>query len=50
MSPTVSLKGRDHSKDQNVDDRILEWILRKQGWRMWIRFFWLRTETSAGLF
>jgi hypothetical protein len=46
-----SLNGRDHSEDLGVDARIiLEWILEKQGVKVWTEFIWLRTETSGGLF
>jgi hypothetical protein len=42
--------GTDHSEDLNVDGRkILKWILEKKGWRAWIGFIWLRTETVVGL-
>jgi hypothetical protein len=34
----------------DIDGRIiLESILRKQGWKMWARFIWLRIKTSGGL-
>jgi hypothetical protein len=34
-----SLKGRDHLENLVVDGRIiLEWILRKQGGKVWTRF------------
>jgi hypothetical protein len=30
------MKGRDHAKDLGVDGKILlEWILEKQGGKMW---------------
>jgi hypothetical protein len=46
----LSLKGRDHSEDLGVDARIiLEWILRKWGWSVWIGFIWVRTETGDTL-
>jgi hypothetical protein len=33
-----------------VDGRIiLKWFLRKQVWRVWIGFIWLRTGTGGGL-
>jgi hypothetical protein len=42
--------GRDHADDVGVDRRIiLEWILGKQGWKMWTGFIWLRIRTSGGL-
>jgi hypothetical protein len=40
------LKGRDHSEDLGIDGKIiLKWILGKEGWKVWIGFIWLRTET-----
>jgi hypothetical protein len=42
-------KGRDHSKDIDVDWKaILEWILGKQGGKMWTAFMWVRMGTSGG--
>jgi hypothetical protein len=32
--------------DSRVDVRISNWILKKQGIRMWIVFIWLRIGTS----
>jgi hypothetical protein len=33
------LIGRDYAEDQGVDGKIvLEWILRKCGWKMWTGF------------
>jgi hypothetical protein len=44
------LKGRDHSEDISVDVRIiLELILGKQGGKVWIRYIWLRMESSGGI-
>jgi hypothetical protein len=42
-------EGRNHAEDLGVDDNILEWILGKLGGKVWTGFFWLRTETSGGL-
>jgi hypothetical protein len=43
------LKGRDHSKDLHADGRIiLQWILGKEGWKVWIGFIWLRIGTGGG--
>jgi hypothetical protein len=43
-----NLKGRDHSEDLGVDERIiLEWILGKYGGRVWTECIWLRIETSG---
>jgi hypothetical protein len=37
------LKGRDHSNDLSGDGKIIiEWILRKQGGKLWTGFVWLR--------
>jgi hypothetical protein len=44
------MKGRDHLGDLGVDERIiLEWILGKEGVKVWIGFIWIIIETSAGL-
>jgi len=37
------LKRRDHYED------LLEWILGKQGRKVWTGCIWLRTGTSGGL-
>jgi len=43
-----NLRGRDHSGDLGTDgNMILEWMLGKQGGKMWTGFIWLRTETSV---
>jgi len=43
-------KGRDHSEDLGVDRKvILEWILMKQGGKLWTGFIRLRIGTSGGL-
>jgi hypothetical protein len=47
--PTENLKGRDHSEDLDIHRRILEWILEKQGSKLWIGIIWIRTGTSGGL-
>jgi hypothetical protein len=45
-----NLKETDHSKELNVDGKIiLEWVFRKSGGKVWIRFIWLRIGTSGGL-
>jgi hypothetical protein len=38
---------RPHNKDLGVYGRILNWVLRTQGWRVWIGLIWLRTETGG---
>jgi hypothetical protein len=46
-----NLKGRDNSEDLSVDGKIiLEWILRKQGRKVWTLFIWLRIVTSGRIF
>jgi hypothetical protein len=38
-----NLKRRDHLKDLGVDGRtILDWILGKEGGKLWTGFVWLR--------
>jgi hypothetical protein len=45
-----NLKVRDHSKHLGADVRIiLEWILGKQGVKLWTGFIWLRMRTDRGL-
>jgi hypothetical protein len=42
------MKAVDHLEDVSVDGRIiLEWILGKQGGRMWLGCIWLRIWTSG---
>jgi hypothetical protein len=42
------LTGRDHSVEPGVDGRaILEWILGRQGGKMWTGHIRLRTGTSG---
>jgi uncharacterized ferritin-like protein (DUF455 family) len=39
----ITLKGRDHSEDLDVDERlILELILKEQGGKVWTGSTWLR--------
>jgi hypothetical protein len=41
------LKGRDYSEDpQSVVSIILNWILSKQGARIWIAFIWIKIGTE----
>jgi hypothetical protein len=45
-----NLKGREHSEDLRVDERIiLEWILWKHGGKLPIVFIWLRIGMSGRL-
>jgi hypothetical protein len=45
-----NLRGRDQSEDQGVDGKItLEWIVGKDGGKVWTRFIWHRIGTSSGL-
>jgi hypothetical protein len=45
-----NLKGRDHSEGVDVDGKIiLEWIVGKQGGKVWTGCIWLRIRTSDGL-
>jgi hypothetical protein len=39
VNPKENLKGRDHSEDLSLDERIiLKWILWKKGLSVWIGF------------
>jgi hypothetical protein len=43
------MKKRDNSEELGVNGRIiLEWILMKQGGKLWNGFFRLTIETSGG--
>jgi hypothetical protein len=43
-----SLKERNHSEDLGTDERIvLQWILEKQGWKVWTGFIQLRTGKAG---
>jgi hypothetical protein len=45
-----NLKRRDHSKELGEDENVIsEWILGKQGGKVWIGCIWLRIGTSDGL-
>jgi hypothetical protein len=45
-----NLAGRDHLQDTGMSGRvILEWILEKQGGKVWTGFIWLGIGTSGGL-
>jgi hypothetical protein len=45
-----SLKGKDHSEDLGIDERIiLKWILGKYGLGVWTGFIWLRMGIGGGL-
>jgi hypothetical protein len=44
-----NLKGGDHAKDLGVDGRvILEWILGKQGGKVWTGCIWLSLGARVG--
>jgi hypothetical protein len=44
-----NLKGRCRSEDPRIDGRIiLEWILGKEGGKLWTGFIWLRIGTTTG--
>jgi len=42
-------KERDHSEDLGIDGRILKYILKKEDWRAWTSFIWLRIGLRVGL-
>jgi hypothetical protein len=42
-----NLKGRDHAQDLDVDEKTLQWILGKQGEKVWTGFIWHRIRTSG---
>jgi hypothetical protein len=44
-----NLKERDHLEVQGIDDRILKWLLKKWGGRVWTGFIWLMIGNSGGL-
>jgi len=45
-----NLKGRDHLEDLGIDERIItEWILGKQGKKLWTGFIWLKIGNSGEL-
>jgi hypothetical protein len=46
----IRLKGRKHSKDLDVEGRIiLKWILGKYGLGVWIGFIWHMIGTGSGV-
>jgi hypothetical protein len=45
----IILDGRDHLEDTDRDGKISEWILEKEGGRIWTGFIWLRIGASGGL-
>jgi hypothetical protein len=48
MGAASSTHGRDHSEDVGVDGKIiLEWILEKQGGKLWTGFMCFRTGISG---
>jgi hypothetical protein len=45
-----NLKGRDHSGDLGVNDRIiLKWMLLTSGWRVWIGFICMKIGIGSRL-
>jgi hypothetical protein len=43
------MQARDHWEELGVGGRIiLNWMLRKEGWREWTKFIWLRAGPLAG--
>jgi hypothetical protein len=45
-----SLKGRVHSEDLGVDGRIiLEWVVEKEGGKLWIGCIWISIGSGGGL-
>jgi hypothetical protein len=43
------LEGRDHSEDLDTNGRIIsEWILVRQGGKLWIGFIWLMIRNGDG--
>jgi hypothetical protein len=45
-----NLKGIHHSEDLDIGGKIiLEWILGKEGGKVWTGFIWLRIRTSGRL-
>jgi hypothetical protein len=45
-----TLNGRDDSEDRSIDGKIiLEWILGKQGGKVWTGCIWVRIQTNGRL-
>jgi hypothetical protein len=45
-----NLKEKDHSEELGVDGKIiLEWILQKEGGKVWTGYIWLRIGISGGM-
>jgi hypothetical protein len=43
-----NLKERDHFEDQGVDGKVIfEWMLEKQGGKLWAGCIWLRIGTNG---
>jgi hypothetical protein len=43
------LKEIDNLEDVAIKENILQWILKKWNWRVWIELFWLRMGANGGL-
>jgi hypothetical protein len=45
-----NMKGRHHAEDLDIDARIiLEYVLGKQGWKLWTEIIWFRIGIRGGL-
>jgi hypothetical protein len=50
MSGRRNLKERDHLQGLGIDGKVIvEWILWKEGGKVWTGLIWLRIGTSGGL-
>jgi hypothetical protein len=47
-SCSESFKASGHLEDLDVNGKILIWMLKKKGERVWTKFMWLRMETNGG--
>jgi hypothetical protein len=44
-----SLKERDLLDDLGIDGKILKWIIKKSGGRVWTGYIWVRIGAGGGL-